>query len=111
MNYKDFLPYHNVYSGFAHDCFKAYTIGWRGYPSIESIDFSESGINLTYSVWDDKDNLFIPVEFIELRDIAGVVNLWIAADLKRVEEQKQKESAEQNARDLAEFKRLQAKFS
>lgn len=111
MNYQEFLVESNKYESFVYRCFWAYTEGWRGYPSIESIDFSIKGADLNYTVYDDRESLFIPLKFIEANDLDGVVAYWKAEQEKERNEQKERQEAEQRARDLAEFKRLQAKFS
>lgn len=110
-NYLEFCAQVNKYEDFANRCFKEYTKDWKGYPGIESIDFAPEQINICYSVYDDKDSLHIPVEFIQNNDVQGVVNLW-KKDAERIRLEKlDKETKEQEARERAEFNRLLVKFS
>jgi len=109
-DYQKFLIDYNKYERFVADCFQAYTFEWRGYPGIESIDFNEGSADLIYSVYDDREGLSIPVELIEKGDLAGVVNLWETNARKEREKREAEQLAEVNRRELAEFKRLQAKL-
>lgn len=110
-NYLEFCIQVNKYEDFVYRCFKEHTKGWKGYPGIESIDFAPEQINICYSVYDDKDALDIPANFVENDDVTGVVTLW-REDAERIRlERLDKETKEQEARERAEFNRLSAKYS
>ncbi len=110
MNITEFLAQYNKYADFAHKCFKEYSHGWNGYPGIEHIDFTDKGIDITYSVYDDKENLFISWTLVEMGKSDLVCSQWVAADQAKRKEEEEKSKKEQESRDRAELKRLTEKF-
>lgn len=110
LYYEEFLKEYRKYDSFITQCFKTYTKNWKGYPSVESTNFTDKGINLTYNVWDENDDLFIPVEFVINNDVAGVVKLWSDKAEKERQENLAKQKAQHEADERAELARLQEKY-
>jgi len=117
MNYSEFLQKQvefdevsKPFEKFVRDCFDAKTKGWRGYPSIESIDFYADAVIIHWECDGGMPPLIIPSNLMENFDITGVLQHWEHEEKREQAERQKKYLEETEKNERATFERLKEKF-